>query len=492
MAGAGNVYSTRYIQNLHCLYKVYATDLANIYSYVKDLEARLRAAEAVIRRSESLFSNQASAESLSVAYQADGGQPASSRDFNSNEQPVPRQPTISAGSIPQSGTTWSDRLHPPRADSDDELTEDAGTEVVDINPVTKAVEFHGDTSSVAFIRRLRKEYVGDAHDGIERPSLVSTFHNPTFSPHSTASVSNEPHDERFHIPQLYIFLDSYFNNLHHIHPIIDRDSFYRRCKDIWTGHKEWLPSGFLALYFSLLSLGALIRTWTEGKLDGMNRFGWSRSLFEKAQLALGAPGFSNDLETVQALFIMAKICQNELNPNLAWIYLGMAVRTSLSAGINRNTSIRHGGQAQDTDALQVSRTWWGLYTLEIELSFALGRPDTLGIDDFHNRPMPAVDDSEIAIITSMVDLARIMRTISVSIYLPRLSLAAKLARASGIEASMDTWVDRLPKMIQPTLTPDVHNAGGSLRDPAWARLQRLVLQLRRLASNSSSVLKLRD
>ncbi|KAJ9635535.1 hypothetical protein H2199_008538 [Coniosporium tulheliwenetii] len=165
---------------------------------------------------------------------------------------------------------------------------------------------------------------------------------------------------------------------------------------------------------------------------------------------------------------MAKICQNELNPNLAWIYLGMAVRTSLSAGINRNTSIRHGVQAQDMDALQESKTWWGLYSLEIELSFALGRPDTLGIDDFHNRPMPAIDDSEVAIITSMIELARIMRTISVSIYLPRLSLAEKLTRASGIEASMDAWVVRLPKIIRPTLTPDVHNAGGSLRDPAWA------------------------
>lgn len=401
---------------------------------------------------------------------------------------MPNISTTSAGSTVLSSITWTERLPPPHTESDDELTEDAGTELVDINPLTKAVEFHGDTSSVAFIGRLRKEYVDGTRDyeDLERQSLIGAFHNHTFSPHGPASNAND-FQEQFYIPQLYIFLDGYFSGLHFIHPILDRDSFCTRCKELWQGYKERLPSGFPALYFGLLSLGALTRTWTEGRIDGMDRFEWSRLLFERAQLALGKPGFSNDLETIQALLIMAKICQNELNPNLAWMYLGMAIRTSLSAGVNRNTSSGDGRQAQDVDALQKSKTWWGLYSLEIELSFALGRPDTLGIDDFHNRLMPAIDDSEVSIITCMIDLARIMRTISVSIYLPRVGLAEKLVRASGIEASIDAWVSRLPHLIRPSLTPDVHNAGGSLRDPVWARLQRLVLQIRKLAPTLSSI-----
>jgi hypothetical protein len=67
----------------------------------------------------------------------------------------------------------------------------------------------------------------------------------------------------------------------------------------------------------------------------MNRFQWSRKLFHQARLTLGEMRATNDLETVQCLIFMAKVCQNELNPHLAYMYLGMAVRAGLSAGINR-------------------------------------------------------------------------------------------------------------------------------------------------------------
>lgn len=388
-------------------------------------------------------------------------------------------PSLS-GPLPKPGQT---NAQPQQADAEEDWTDEGQAEVVDVNPLTKTFEFHGNTSSVAFLGRLHKECTADDGSGPHEPSpnehlsLVGAFHNADFSPLDSTGISNAVLENQFFCPQAYVFLDSYFTNLHHIYPLIEREPFMRRCEDLWQGYHERQSSCFIALYYSVMSLGALVRNWNGERLNGMSRFGWSRMLFERAQAHLGRPAFANDIEAIQCLFMMAKICQNELNPNFSYMYLGMAIRTALSAGINRNTPVRS-GRPVDPDAAAKSRTWWGLYSLEIELSFALGRPDTLGMDEHHNRPMPPKDDSPNTILREMVTMARIIRAISVSIYLRRLTLADKLATAFDIEKQMDEWVAQLPARIRPTMTPDVHS-NGSLNDPLWAPPQRLVLQTRR-------------
>jgi len=93
-----------------------------------------------------------------------------------------------------------------------------------------------------------------------------------------------------------------------------------------------------------------------------------------------------DLEMVQCYFFLAKICQNELNPHWAYMYVGQAVRTALAIGINREPPAN---VQKDVEILKSeARTWWGLYSLEMEMSFAMGRPDTLGSDLYHNRRFP--------------------------------------------------------------------------------------------------------
>lgn len=119
------------------------------------------------------------------------------------------------------------------------------------------------------------------------------------------------------------------------------------------------------------------------------------------------------------------------------------------------------------------------------MSFSLGRPDTLGLDDYHNRPLPPRDSSQCAIIPWMVDFARITRKVSVQIYHRRLTLKEKLAAALAIEAELDAWVAQLPGWIRPGFISagngGVAGAGvgrNDLKDPKWARRQRLVLGIR--------------
>ncbi|KAM0268935.1 hypothetical protein ACHAPA_004535 [Fusarium lateritium] len=81
--------------------------------------------------------------------------------------------------------------------------------------------------------------------------------------------------------------------------------------------------------------------------------------------------------------------------------------------------------------------------------------------------MPPIDDSEYAIISSMVQFGRIMRKVSIGIYHSQLPTLETISLACEIEREMDVWVDSLPQ-----------RRGASLRDPDWRRKQRLVLDLR--------------
>lgn len=100
------------------------------------------------------------------------------------------------------------------------------------------------------------------------------------------------------------------------------------------------------------------------------------------------------------------------------------------------------------------------------MSFLLGRPDTLGRDEYHNRAIPPTDDTEYAIIPAMVRLGRIMRKVSISVYHSRLPPLETVTLAFEISRELDDWLEALPQ-----------RRGSSLREPDWRRKQRIVLEL---------------
>jgi hypothetical protein len=186
----------------------------------------------------------------------------------------------------------------------------SNSEITDMNRYTRSIEFHGSSSSVAILRQVQGD-CGKIQDQYSTPkeeesSLISALHNPEFSPQATANsqVSSPSVEHSFYIHQVNVFMASYFETLHHIHPIIDREDFSTRARDLWLGRS--CSSSFMALYYSVLSLGALVRVWEEATLLGMTRFEWSRKLFQEAQACLDESRFANNLDTVQCLFIMVR------------------------------------------------------------------------------------------------------------------------------------------------------------------------------------------
>jgi hypothetical protein len=137
-----------------------------------------------------------------------------------------------------------------------------------------------------------------------------------------------------------------------------------------------------------------------------------------------------------------------------------------------------------------------------EMSFAMGRPDTLGADLYHNRRFPIIrddgsdysdelgdsDSPQCAIIKSMVDLSKITRRICLGIYLPETITPRTVALAYQLEQDLDRWTDSLPEVIRPKYSVSEPRSLKSVRDPQWAKRQRLVLSIRK--SYNSTVKRL--
>ncbi|CAI7677180.1 hypothetical protein N7533_006752 [Penicillium manginii] len=425
-----------------------ATYVVDLEKKVEELTSKLRTAEAQLGKSPQ--------PSKSIV------QPIAQGAIETTPCSLPRP-----GSTPQDQAKLRSDSHEESESADDELTE--------FNHHTNGIEFHGSTSSAAFIGHLSKTREPKPPQERYPPaadfSLISTLHNPSFSP-STTGQPTSVENQNYYFEQAHVFMNGYFENIHFIHPFIDKDEFLLRAHNLWFNRAHSPEPSFVALYLSVLSFGSLVRVWDEDKIAGMGRFEWSRKLFGEAQAYLNYLRFSNDLETVQCLYFMAKICQNELNPNLAYMYLGLAVRTCLSAGFNREVP-----SPKDQRSSWISKTWWGIFSLEIEMSFSTGRPDTLGMDEYHNRAIPDRDDSEYAIIPWMIDFAQIIRRVSVQIYHSRITLQEKLQLALQIEMEVDRWLARLPEKIRPDIGA-YKQSRSALRDPKWARRQRLVLGIR--------------
>lgn len=213
----------------------------------------------------------------------------------------------------------------------------AAGEVTAINRHTRNVEFYGSSSSVALLSQIQRGGEQDPHDvdtGSDEHSesdaaaavLLSNLHNPAFSPPEVDTggkpISPQAGLERqasvvetTHFRQCSVFLHNFFSTIHYVHPILDKSSFLERCEILWSGDEAAIRqvASFVPLYYSVLSLGALVGYRDAEPVAGISNQKWSRKFFNEARLRFTALEIVTDLEMVQCYFFLAKVCQNELN-----------------------------------------------------------------------------------------------------------------------------------------------------------------------------------
>lgn len=162
------------------------------------------------------------------------------------------------------------------------------------------------------------------------------------------------------------------------------------------------------------------------------------------------------------------------------MYCGQAVRTALAIGLaNETTSM----PVEDQKAAR--RTWWCIYSHEIDMSCSSGRRDSLRKPHNYQTPLPMIKDQtihisdthqeegrRIAMINEMVHFAAILRRISKELYhdAKGLTMLQKSAVAKELDGLLSDWRAKLPEWL------DFGNS--SFRDEEWAGKQKLVLHLR--------------
>ncbi|KAI8183021.1 putative transcriptional regulatory protein [Colletotrichum sp. SAR 10_86] len=122
-----------------------------------------------------------------------------------------------------------------------------------------------------------------------------------------------------------------------------------------------------------------------------------------------------------------------------------------------------------------------------------GGPAHTGADLYHNRQFPIIGETEneyssssdlvdppsCAIIKSMVDYSKVIRSICLGIYLPETTVPRTVTLAHQIDQDLQKWVESLPEPIRPTGTVQPRSLK-SAKEAQWMKRQRLVLTMRYL------------
>jgi hypothetical protein len=164
------------------------------------------------------------------------------------------------------------------------------------------------------------------------------------------------------------------------------------------------------------------------------------------------------------------------------MYCGQAVRTALAIGLaNESTSM----STQDRKAAR--RTWWCIYSHEIDMSCSSGRRDSLRKPQNYQISLPLImdptigavnapetEDTSVAMINEMVRFAAILRRISKELYhdAKGLTLREKSTISKELDGLLSDWKCHLPEWL------DFGRL--SFREEEWAGKQKLVLHLRYL------------
>ncbi|CAG9956816.1 unnamed protein product [Clonostachys rosea f. rosea IK726] len=365
-------------------------------------------------------------------------------------------------------------------------------------------------SSLALSRTRNGSYTGLIQDGIptlhQQHSLNGESGRNLCSSAHPATKERPVPERSLHAAQKRLereYVRLCLSNLHHIHPMLDPIALAARCEDeIWNVDAPLETNkglrNFLALYYIVVAIGALgatagisqhferdikmcMKECPNSSLPVSSQ-SLSTKYFRKSRALLGDVFEVCSLESAQTLHLMSIYCQNALKPHACYLYCGHAVRTALAIGITRESM---SNSIEDRKAAR--RTWWCIYSHEIEMSCNAGRRDSLGKPRNYQIDLPRIraqsssvpDGSElencsVAMINEMAHFAAVLRRISKKLYYDSkgLTMLQKSVVAQELDTLLDDWKGQLPTYLD--------FGSVSFREEEWAAKQKLVLHLRYL------------
>lgn len=217
--------------------------------------------------------------------------------------PEQKPPITSTLLAPKRKTSPLDRGPGEDSTEDDAPTPPGGEHsLIDVNQETHGVEYYGGSSSVAILDRLYKRARRQSsHHHVRtsasnKPSVVNLLHNPEFHELSPTALHGSP-DGIYHqaepVSSRLIeggFLNAFFDTLHYMHPVIDKNNFIERCD---KGAVE-TENDFAALYFACLALAAITSPEKDPKLTGFLPIQWANMYVDRAKKCTPEPSSNAD------------------------------------------------------------------------------------------------------------------------------------------------------------------------------------------------------
>ncbi|KAE8355198.1 fungal-specific transcription factor domain-containing protein [Aspergillus coremiiformis] len=354
--------------------------------YVEALEARLHKAEALLRvvlpdinLDDPRFDEHATEQMLAAV---------------KREKQQHQQPSITTnGSNPSTIPTPTDA--PPDGCCEESLLESMvdNSGYLDLDDQGHW-DYHGHTSGIIFLRRLRKQLgaVDIAVPTLRSRPIAQMLDSPKSASESPQDSSLPPtHD----LPSRDIarrLCHNAFEDGCSLMRFVHEPSFYAVFDRIYDTPPEQYTNeehSFLPLLYIVMAVGCLFSDDGAGTLDlsgyesaigqGFQYFKAGRQLLEITDC--------RDLTSLQTICFMVLFLQSSAKLSTCYSYVGIALRSALRLGLHRSVSANFNPLEQELR----KRVFWVVRKMDVYVSTLLGLPQMLSDDDIDQEYPVSID-----------------------------------------------------------------------------------------------------
>lgn len=186
-------------------------------------------------------------------------------------------------------------------------------------------------------------------------------------------------------------VESYFNFVHPLFPIIDAQEFLGRFE------KFGVQQINLLLLWSMFSVSAsYVNDSALGKAGYETRKQFKESIVKRAKLLFDVSAENDKIILIQSSLLLGFWFQDAEDVKQSWYWTGIAISIAQTIGLHRNPD-RKGGKKNDVIGHSQKRLWrniwWSCFLRDAWLAFGMGRPVRINTKDC-DCPMPTIEDAE--------------------------------------------------------------------------------------------------
>ncbi|KAJ8109678.1 hypothetical protein OPT61_g7284 [Boeremia exigua] len=333
--------------------------------------------------------------------------------------------------------------------------------------VTSGRRFIGDSSGLFFGKivqavLLQADYKGEqgpAFDALRLRVAERTDHE---------AADNLPSTSTFEYPSLdmaHRLQNAYFTYRWPALPFLHWPTFLNNHFSTVIASPEQATDVSRFITLMVLALGAIDLKRLDKSLGEQHLV-----FFQHATTHYLAALLKNDsVETVQGLLLIAQFAINEHQSANAWLVVGQAMRTAIDLGLHRD-------QPTNSDLYRSEmrkRVFWGVYSLDRNISITLGRPCAIRDEDIDTLLPSNLTDAELLTAGSLfepvfttnhpldmstfihiIQLRQIQSSIQSQFYAAdttRTQVEGTEIHQANLRARLENWITHSPRYTQSTM-----------------------------------------